>query len=158
MCNYSFADVFDYPAKLETVSQQIPQMDSIKCEFKQEKHLKNIQKPIVSGGDFEFKKNAGVIFYTKYPVKSTTDYTNKNYKQVNEIVNAISSKKYFKLEKEFEFYYKKNDNNWTLGLKPKNNSDAKNFVSTITINGEDYIHQITIAQTNGNKTVIWFKK
>lgn len=153
-----FADVYDSPANLESISKYIPKMGSIKCKFKQEKYLKNIEKPLVSSGDFEFAEKNGVYFYTKYPVQSTVDYTNKNYKQINDIVNAVSTKKYSKLEKEFSFYYEGNSKKWSLGMKPKKDSNAYNYLSAITIEGSDYINKISIQQTNGNKTVLWFTK
>ena len=153
-----FANVYDSPTNLESISKHVPKMGSIKCKFKQEKYLKNIEKPLVSFGDFEFAEKNGVYFYTKYPVQSTVDYTNKNYKQINDIVNAVSTKKYSKLEKEFNFYYEKNSEKWSLGLKPKKSSNAYNYVSAITIDGTDYIHKISIQQTNGNMTVLWFTK
>ena len=88
-----FADVYDYPVSLRNIADQIPEMQSIKCKFKQEKTMPNISKPLISSGDFEFVKNKGVYFNTTYPIKSSVDYTNKNYKQVNDIVNAISAKR-----------------------------------------------------------------
>jgi len=152
------ADVYEYPAGLGSIAGKIPEMESIKCKFKQEKTMPNISKPLVSGGDFEFVKNKGVYFNTTYPIKSSANYTNKNYKQVNDIVNAISAKKYERLEKEFSFFFTGKSDNWTLGLKPKQNSPVKDYISSITIQGSDYISMIKISQTNGNKTVIWFTK
>lgn len=157
-CDSCLANVFDYPKKFSDISKQLPELNSIKCNFKQEKHLQNIQKPLISGGDFEFKKNEGVYFYTTYPIKSTKNFTNKNYKQINDIINGISSKKYSKLEKEFDFYFEGGKTKWTLGLKPKKNSSVVNYISTITISGEDYIKQISIILSNGNKTYLWFTK
>jgi len=157
-CGKANADVYDFPANLKTVSKQMPKIESIKCKFKQEKYLQNLQNPLVSSGDFEFVENKGVYFYTTYPIKSAVNYTNKNYKQINDIINAISQKKYSKLEEEFEFFFMCNSNNWTLGMKPKKTSGAYNYISDITVEGADYIHKINLSQTNGNKTTIWFTK
>ena len=156
--NEAIANLYDSPVKLEVISSQIPKMRSIKCKFRQEKHLQNIAKPLFSSGDFEFIENKGVYFYTIIPFQSTADYTNKNYKQINDIISAISSKKYSRLETEFDFYYEKNNEKWFLGMKPKKNSNTYNYISSITINGTDYINEIEIQQTNGNKTVLWFTK
>ena len=156
-CN-AFAALYDSTADFEYISKNLPQTGSIKCKFYQEKYMKNIAKPLVSSGEFEYKENEGVYFYTLSPVKSTTDYTNKNYKQINEIINAISKKKYSKLEKEFNFYYEGNIKKWMLGLKPKENSDAFNYIVSITLEGSDYINKINIQQTNGNKILLWFTK
>ena len=154
----AFADVFDYPAKPDVISSQIPKMESIKCRFRQTKYIHNISKPLVSGGDFEFVENKGVYFNTVYPVKSKVNYTNKNYKEVNDIIKAISSKKYSVLEKDFNFYFESKNQDWCLGMTPKKNSDAINFISCITIEGNSYIHKINIIQKNGNKTLLWFTK
>ncbi len=152
------ADVYNSPSNLEIISKQIPKIGSIKCKFRQEKFLQNISKPLISSGDFEFIENKGVYFHTLYPIESTVDYTNKNYKQINDIVNAIPAKKYSRLEKEFDFFYEENGNKWTLGMKPKKNSNAYNYISSITLDGSDYINKIRIQQTNGNKTILWFTK
>lgn len=149
------ANVFEHSTNLDTVVSKIPKMDSIKCKFKQEKNIVNIQKPIVSSGDFEFRKGEGVYFYTTYPIKSTTNYTNKNYKEVNNVISAISAKKYSKLEKDFDFYFTEKGSNWILGLKPKDKSTAV-YLDNIQIEGSDYINKIKIVQTNGNKTTLWF--
>jgi len=157
-CNSAFAEVYEHPATLEVIVKTIPEPGNIKCKFKQEKSLQNLEKPLVSGGEFEFIKNKGVVFHTTYPINSTVDYTNKNYKQINDIVNAISTKKYSKLEKDFNFYYANEAENWILGMKPKKNSAANDYITAITISGSDIIKRINILQTNGNETTIWFTK
>ena len=160
------ANVYEHKTDFETIAKKIPTMESIHCKFKQEKTMQNIQNPIISSGNFEFKKGEGVYFYTTYPVKTAVNYTNKNYKQINNIVSAISDKKYSKLEKEFDFYYIGTPEKWILGLKPKG-ADAEfgtkeahtaEYISDITIEGSDYINKISIVQTNGNKTTLWFSK
>lgn len=154
----SFADVYEHPAKLETVMQELPKLSNIKCKFKQEKTIQNLQNPLISKGDFEFIENEGVFFHTTYPIESKTDYTNQNYRQINEIINAISTKKYARLEKEFDFFFTGVPTNWYLGLKPKQTCKAKDFISSITIVGNNYIQEIKILQTNGNRTTLWFTK
>ena len=154
----AFADVYDFQANLKDVSKKMPEMHSIKCKFKQEKHIKNISKPLVSSGDFEYRENKGVYFHTKYPIESKTDYTSEGYKRINDIVKAISNKKYSKLENEFNFYHTGNADNWVLGMKPKKTSDSNNYISSITIQGSSYIQKININQANGNETIIWFTK
>ena len=153
-----FAKIYDSPSNLASISKQIPKMGSVKCKFRQEKYMQNISKPLVSSGNFEFVENKGVYFYTLYPYKSTVDYTNKNYRQINDIVTAISTKKYSRLEKEFSFYFEGNIEKWSLGMKPKKNSKSYGYISSIIIEGNKNIDKISIFQANGNKTLIWFKK
>ena len=158
LTSFSYANLFDSPIKLKDISNKLPELKSIKCKFKQEKYLKNIQKPIISSGDFEFIENEGVFFYTKYPIESKTDFTNEKYKQINYIIKAISNKNYSKLENEFNFYYEGKISDWSLGLKPKKNSQTYDYISSISIKGTNFINKIIISQTNGNETIIWFTK
>ena len=152
------AGLYDNPVNISSFVGKLPQITNIECTFKQEKHLKNIAKPFISGGNFYFEKDKGVTFETIYPVKSTVSYSNKDYKQINDIILAISKKKYSKLEKEFNFYYQQNNNEWQMGLKPKNKSRVEEYIDFITIKGTDYINQININLKNGNNTIIWFMK
>lgn len=158
-CNAVFANVYEYPVSLESISRQTPEFESIRCKFKQEKTMPNIENPLISSGDFEFIAGEGIHFYTTNPIKTSTDYTNKNYRQINDVINAISTKKYSSLEKEFDFFYKNQIDDWHLGLKPKAGTNAKDFISSITITGSNnFIKYIEILQTNGNKTALWFYK
>ncbi|MCD7878797.1 MAG: hypothetical protein LUG16_02550 [Candidatus Gastranaerophilales bacterium] len=142
--------------KIDSLIKELPEFNSISCKFKQEKQLQNISKPIISGGNFKFTKNEGIVFETTYPIKSEVSYTNKNYKQINEIIKAISSKNYSKIEKEFLIYFEKKDSNWKLTLKPEQNSKTQEVLNSITIEGSEIINKIIIDLKNGNKTTIWF--
>lgn len=158
-CNAVFANVYDHPVSSESISRQTPEFESIRCKFKQEKTIPNIENPLISSGDFEFIAGEGIHFYTTNPIKTSTDYTNRNYRQINDIINAVSTKNYSKLEKEFKFFFKSQHENWDLGLKPQTCSKAKDFISSITITGSNnFIKYIEILQTNGNKTALWFYK
>ncbi|MBQ3641329.1 outer membrane lipoprotein carrier protein LolA [bacterium] len=158
LLNPAYADVFDNPSSIEKIIPQLPEIKTIKCKFKQEKYLQNISKPVISGGNFEFIENKGVFFYTTYPIKSTQDYTNKNYKQINDVIKAILSKKYSAIERIFSFYFEKEGSIWSLGMKPKEGSNTEKHIENIKVIGSDYIRQISIIQKNGNKTTIWFDK
>lgn len=153
----AFANVWNNKSSTESIIPKLPELNDITCKFKQEKIIPDIDKALISSGDFKFIKNEGVYFYINYPVQSTVDYTNKNYKQINDVIKAIASKKYKKLEKEFDFYFENmNNNNWKLGLKPK--EKTAEFLSSIIIEGSDYIQKIKIEMINGNITTIWFTK
>ena len=88
---------------LSEIASQIPQFESIRCKFKQEKQVSGMV--FKSSGDFVFEKDKGVTCYTTYPVKSTASYTTKEYRHINNVINAISNKNYSKLEKDFEFSF-----------------------------------------------------
>jgi hypothetical protein len=57
-CN---AAVYDHKISAKELNKILPNLDDIDCKFKQEKVLKNINKPLISGGNFSFKKNEGIF-------------------------------------------------------------------------------------------------
>lgn len=150
------ASLYENKTTAKDLTGVLPEFNNIECKFKQEKILKNIDKPLVSGGNFRFDKKQGIFFETTYPVRITTSYTNKDCEQINDIILAISNKKYAKLDNTFDFYYKKTGNTWVLGLKPKVKSGLDKYIDSITIEGIDYINKIVISLKDGSKTTQWF--
>lgn len=152
----AYANVFEHPQSLKNIT--MPSLNDINCKFKQEKVIKSSNIILKSSGDFSFEKNKGVVFYTTYPVKSVSSYTSKEYKQINSIISAISNKSYSRLERDFKFFYEKNDANWTLGLIPKENTQVYNYLKSIEIVGnQKMITKMIILPVDLNKTTIWFE-
>ena len=150
------ADLFEKSVKIEDFVNLLPEMKTISCKFKQTKYLSNIAKPIISSGNFKFIEKEGVYFETLYPIKTTISYTNKDYKQINDIILAISQKKYSKINKDFNYYFNKNETSWKLGLKPKPESPANNYIVSILIEGKDNIEKMKLQFKNGSSTIICF--
>ena len=140
----------------EELMKSLPRIDSVECKFKQEKVIKNLQKPLLSEGNFRFVKGEGVYFETLYPVKSTVSYTNKEYKQINDIILAVSNRKYSKIDREFDFFLSKDGDVWSLELKPKTGSRSDKYLDSINIEGENYINKIVITTKDGSRTTQWF--
>lgn len=154
------ANVFDHPQNLSAISSQIPELRNTKCYFTQEKTMPNSNVKIKSSGVFIFDKDKGVIFNTTYPTTFTTSYTSSEYKQINDVFKALSNKSYSKIEKMFNFYFYRNNNEWQLGFKPKSGYPASKYLASIEISG-DYSRtrmMMIIKNTNSMKTTIWFKK
>lgn len=142
--------VFAQP--LSDIIDEIPAYESIKCKFRQEKQISDMV--LKSSGDFVFEKGKGVIFYTTYPIKNTTAYTTREYRQINNIINAISNKDYSRLEKDFEFVFDKP----ILKLHPKQSTPAYNYLKAIEIQtGKTKIDKIVISTCDGTKTTIYFE-
>ena len=152
------ANLFDKPAKIEDFIMLLPEMKSVSCKFEQTKYLNNVEKPIISSGNFKFIEKEGVFFETLKPIKSTMSYTNKDYKQINDIVLAISQKKYSKLNKDFNYFFDKKERSWELGLKPKTESPASNYIISISINGNNHIEKMKLQFKNGSSTTICFSE
>ena len=148
------ADIFDYPSVTQTVVGSLPPFNSISCKFTQEKVFP--QRTLQSGGNFHFIKDRGVIFETLYPVKTTTSYTSSGNKQINEIITAMANKNYSAINKNFELFYHKDGDVWTVALRPKTKSPAAQQLKNIIIIGEKNINQININPLNGTNTKIKF--
>jgi len=157
LSSFASASLYDKEKNISDFINDVPKLENVVCEFKQEKHLKGLKKPVISSGNFKFIKNKGVYFETLQPVKQNVSYTNKDYKQINEIILVLSNKKYSKLEKEFNFYFEKKSSDWSLGLKPKKQNAAYDIINYISIYGNSKIDKLEISLKNGNKTIIWFQ-
>lgn len=157
-CQYASASVFEHPQKLAYITGELPELNSINCRFKQEKTFPNSNVKINSSGNFKFTKGKEIVFHTTYPTNMVTTYNTSEYKQINNIINAISSKSYSKIEKIFNFYFTKSNNNWDLGLIPKPNHACAKYLNSIEIQGSSYITKIVINTKSSGKTTIWFNK
>lgn len=153
-----FANVFNHPQKLAVIANNLPELNNISCKFQQEKTFNNSNVKIYSSGDFNFIKNKGITFHTTYPTDFVTSYNSSEYKQINDIINAISTKSYSKIEKVFQFYFENTNNTWCLGLIPKQNHQCAKYLSSIEIQGAQYIKKIVITTKNSGKTTIRFNK
>ena len=155
----SAADVFNHPAAAQTAAAQMPEFESTKCKFKQNKYMTASKINLVSGGNFQFVKDEGVSFETTYPIHSETSYTTSNNKNINAIVKSIINKNFSYIEKNFEIYYMKLDTaNWIFALKPKANSplnkDMKHLIVTgQTKNKKGIITKIVISTENNTTTI-----
>ena len=105
------------------------------------------------------------------PNNSTNKISLSQVKNVNDDVEEtqsfhlghVSSKKSFgKLEKDFKFYFERNNNIWNFGLAPKNDSQIVDYIETIKISG-DYsnslraISNMEIKLKDGTTTNIWWE-
>jgi len=152
------AGVFDHPQKLSEIYPQLPQLHSVNCKFKQEKTLPNTATTLTSSGDFQFIKDKGVVFKTTYPIESTTSYNASEFKQINEVIRAISNKSYSKIENIFDFYFTKTGEIWTLGFIPKKSHQSAKYLASVEIEGQNDISKIIIIMKNSTRTTIRFYK
>ncbi len=152
------AGVFDHPQKLSEIYPQLPELKNVNCKFKQEKTLPNTTIPLISSGDFQFIKEKGIVFKTKYPIESTTSYNAAEFNQINDVINAISNKSFSKIENIFDFYFTKTGEDWTLGFIPKKSHQASKYLASVEIEGRNDISKITIKMKNSTETTIRFYK
>ena len=148
-------DVFNHPSTSKAISSQMPKLKDVSCKFTQEKYIGSAV--LKSGGNFQFVKNKGAIFETLYPIKSTVSYTSAQNKQMNDVIVAVSNRNYSYLDRNFLLFYKKENNNWTIGLKPKKGSVTASQLHDIVIKGSVDINNIKIDTIKNGITDIHFK-
>lgn len=156
--NFCFAsgDIFNHPAASKEISNNMPELKNASCKFTQEKHLESAV--LKSGGNFKFLKDKGAVFETLYPIKSTVSYTSAKNKQINEIMKAVSNKNFAYLDKNFNLYFSKENDLWTVGLKPKKDSAASSQLHDIIIKGKSDIKFIKISTIKNGTTEISFQQ
>ena len=148
-------DIFNHPSTSKAISSQMPKLKDVSCKFTQEKYIGSAV--LKSGGNFQFVKNKGAIFETLYPIKSTVSYTSAQNKQMNDVIVAVSNRNYSYLDRNFSLFYKKENNNWTIGLKPKKGSVTASQLHDIVIKGSVDINNIKIDTIKNGITDIHFK-
>lgn len=148
-------DIFSHPNTSRYIARQMPELKDVSCKFTQEKYIGSTV--LKSGGNFQFIKKKGAIFETLYPIKSTVSYTSSQNKQMNDVIVAISNKNYSYLDKNFDLYYKRENADWTVGLKPKKGSVAASQLHDIIIKGRGDIDNIKINTVKNGITDISFR-
>ena len=159
LCGTSFClasdDIFSYPSTSRAISIQMPKLKDVSCKFTQEKYIGSAV--LKSGGNFQFVKSKGATFETLYPIKSTVSYTSAQNKQMNDVIVAISNKNYSYLDRNFSLFYKKENDGWEIGLKPKKGTVPASQLNNIVIKGNVDINNIKINTIKNGTTDIHFK-
>ncbi len=172
------ADVFMHPIKNENLGElkdSVPSALILRGDFEQTKHMKGLDKNFVSQGRFIFVEKKGLYWQMQKPFLSTIIFAqnglmtieddNKKLlvtdqkpilQELSDIFQAIFASNPEKLKDYFDIFFIKNNQNWTLGLKPKNDI-IKNIASKITILGKDYATQIVLEEQSGDSTIIKFR-
>ena len=150
-------NIFNYPKNAKTIKTQLPQLKPVSCKFSQTKTLTSASS-VTSGGNFKISQNNEIIFETLYPLNSVTTYSAQDNKQIFKIIKAIKSGKYEYLEKNFDLYFKKDNNTWIFALKPKTSSKLNKYLNNIILSGNiKNITNIRINPVKNGTTDIRFK-
>ena len=145
------SDIFSCRADINKLGTQMPQFENTVCKFEQNKYISQTGVNLKSGGNFEFIKNKGITFETLYPIHSQVSYNASDNKNINAVVKSVINKDFSRLEKNFDFFMKKNNQtDWQLTLKPKAGFALEGDMDYLliegkTINTKGIITKITIA-------------
>lgn len=168
---FSTASLASYATVLDDVKARISIQGQQRGNFSQEKAIAKLSKPLVATGHFIYLPERGLLWSIETPYASNTlitqslmvqsvkgkvilrtDATSQpGYLAVSRIFMALISTDIKALEKDFRIAGKIDGSSWQLILTPKSGLFA-NFAKTITIRGEKYLQQISIAEKNGDST------
>ncbi len=172
------ANVFMYPVKNENLGElkkSIQTASALRGNFKQIKSMKGLDKNFISTGQFIFIEKKGLYWQMQKPFLSTIIFTKNGlmtiedgdkkllaadqkpvFQELSDIFQAVFASDPEKLQDYFDIFFTKNNQNWTLGLKPKNDI-IKNIASKITITGKNQATQIILEEQSGDAMTIKFR-
>lgn len=162
--------------ELKDIAKIFSDTTLVRTKFIQTKLIKGLKKPLVSEGNFLFAQNKGLFFETLKPFEQLTVLTPKNLIQKDSagIVSVITSDAHPALKnsvttflsvfsgeseillKQFQVYCEISQNNWQIGLIPKDKSSGNEFIVRITFSGDKFLKTINIDEKEGNTTTIQF--
>lgn len=136
-------------------------------EFRQEKRLKILLKPLISTGTFTYDQSKGVIWKTLTPIPSLL-LLNESRLLTGQGDQAIPAAfgKVFKamlggdlklLAESFLITGGEQKNSWQLQLKPKDEL-LKKVISSVVLSGDTELRSLELQEFNGNITLISFSQ
>jgi hypothetical protein len=145
--------------------------------FDQSKQLTGLKKPMVSNGRFCVVADRGVLWRTLQPFPNTVRLTRDEIIQlqgdrvamrldakqepavrtINSVLFALLAGDLGQIEKWFEVDGAIHDNTWSVTLKAREPALAK-AISSVALDGDAYVKNITISETGGDRTRIVFSK
>ena len=154
----------------------IPDSHILKVSFTQQRHLKDIPKPILSKGELLLWNGKGLIWRTETPFPNVILITKKGLYQIEDgkkismmksgqtghedaifgmlskvLGGTFSELKVFKMTS-----LPSSDGKWRVSLMPALAS-FQGFLSSIEVEGDEYISHVIIHRSNGDRDEIFMK-
>ena len=143
--------------------------------FEQTKQLVGLKKPVKSSGRFCVLAEKGVLWRSERPFANTIKLTRDEIVQlqgervamrleakkeptvrmINSVLFALLAGNLDQLEKLFEIDGDVNHQSWHVTLKPRTAALAR-AIGTITLDGAEYVKNIAIDESSGDRTSIVF--
>jgi hypothetical protein len=143
--------------------------------FDQTKQLVGLKKPLISNGRFCVVAEKGVLWRTMQPFANTLRLTRDEIVQlqgervamrldakkeptvrmINSVLFALLAGDFGQLEKLFEVDGSVDKRNWSVTLTAREPALAK-AIGSFAIEGGEYVKNITITESNGDRTNIVF--
>lgn len=172
--------IWDYPLKKENakdIDKAFVEMTShavIRGNFKQTKSIPQLNKEFVSNGTFVIANGNGILWNTETPFASKLSISDTKMVQVNangnrseikaeenivfaqisKTIQSVFSGNTKKLEEEFKVYFKKQGDNWEIGLIPKEAAVQK-AIASIELSGGTWL--TTVKLIDGSKSPLLYE-
>ncbi len=156
---------------LDQICQSMAQDGIVHAHFTQEKTLAGLPKPLKSTGEFILWKNKGILWQTKTPFVHKILLSPKGIFRLEEdkklplmkgqhqdqfilnILTKVLSGAFSEIhEFQVDVLSLKGDKPWKVRLAAK--GGMAKFLSSITIEGDQFIHHITVLRANGDRDEI----
>ena len=175
-------DVFNHPAELadkelNRVINNANSAKSIQAHFTQERFISGLLKPLKSSGNFVFERSVGICWIVKKPFPLTFVITpdgltkkepgmqpvvlsvdkHPAVSKITDAFLALFEGDLKNLNRDFNLYFKNNDNGWLLGLKSKTGG-KRDFIKRITLKGEQTLNMFKLLETSQDQTSVSFQE
>jgi len=162
---------------LPDIEKRLFKSDMLRADFRQEKNLRALSRPLVSHGKLLFVAGEGVLWQVTEPyvmsvlmkpeeivewngegeVRRVDTAANPVLSALTEIFLAILSGDTQFLEQHFELSPTASDSGWQLDLRPK--SKALNaIVSNIRLFGDRFVEEVQVNEAKGDTTSLQFSE
>lgn len=168
-------DLHQPSAGFVEVSQQLQKVSLLRADFREEKKLKALQRPMKSSGKFLVASEHGLFWQTQIPRDRVFVITPKGISQLSEGNQTVSVKTEDQpiihsftemfmamftgdtsvLQSKFHLYFTGDAAQWTLGLVPKGRMMSK-MIHHIVLQGGETLEEVDIVETGGDMTHIDF--
>lgn len=177
-----YADLFENPVQmgqhetLDRVGERLQQVNVLRADFRQEKQMKMLRRPLLSSGTYLFAAEHGIYWHTVKPFDSVFMLTPQAIYQKSAGSEALAVDVATKpalagftqvflslfsgdsqvLEEKFALFFQGKDEDWQLGLRPKG-MVMKKVIDRLVLQGGETVTQLDIFEANGDHTRIFFE-
>ncbi|WP_297957833.1 outer membrane lipoprotein carrier protein LolA [uncultured Neisseria sp.] len=157
------------------LAQTLQKPSNVQGAFTQQRQLKSLSKPMITGGKFVLIPKKGLLWQMQKPFETTlrvradgimqwngSAWTNPNQgkvgqsQQIKLFLDLLGGNTQG-LEKQFDLALSGTEKQWTLNLTPKT-AVTRQIFNRIAISGDNVVRKIELDEKQGDKTVMQFRE
>ena len=157
------------------LAQTLQKPSNVQGAFTQQRQLKSLSKPMVTGGKFVLIPKKGLLWQMQKPFETTlrvradgimqwngSAWTNPNQgkvgqsQQIKLFLDLLGGNTQG-LEKQFDLALSGTEQQWTLQLTPKT-AITRQIFTRIGISGDTVVRKIQLDEKQGDRTVMQFEQ